>query len=131
MGKRKKKNVSVEVRIEEDYFFDYETKEEAEEGIHAYGLKEFTEKALYLVPRSVLKEFNLEKVFIVGEEYSKRIFLKNEEGQEFVIRYHIDEADEKSWDADFTLFATEKDDDGSHGVDIAEGFTDAKYNWDS
>lgn len=91
-----------------------------------FGYVEFTRKVLLRCKDK--RNHGLAGVIkIVDAEYSKRIFLENEDGKEFTIRYFIDQANQGIWSATYALYF-HCPDTGS-GVMISEGFARAKYCW--
>ena len=68
------------------------------------------------------------RIMLVDAESSKRVYIKNKNGDEFTVRYFISEQDENSWKASYTLYKDVRNEDGSgHGEMIDEGFAGAKY----
>ena len=68
------------------------------------------------------------RIMLVDAEPSKRVYIKNENGDMFIVRYFISKQDEESWEASYTLYKDVKNKDGSsHGEMIDEGFAGAKY----
>jgi len=65
---------------------------------------------------------------LVDAEPSKRVYIKNENGDEFTVRYFISEQNEKWWKASYTLYRDVRNEDGSgHGEMIDEGFAGSRY----
>lgn len=92
-----------------------------------FGYEEFTKKVLLRCPNK--KEYGLVgEITLFDAEPSKRIFLKNEFGQEFTIRYFIECQDDKTWKASYIFFIDVKDEDGGgHGEKISEGIAITHY----
>jgi len=67
-------------------------------------------------------------IMLVDAEPSKKIYIKNGNGDEFVIRYNISVQDENGWKAGYTLYKDVDNGDGTgHGEMIDEGFAGARY----
>jgi len=65
---------------------------------------------------------------LVDAEPSKRVYIKNENGDEFTVRYFISEQDEGKWKAGYSLYKDVRNEDGSgHGEMIDEGFSGSRY----
>lgn len=92
-----------------------------------YGYEEFVRKAINKCCDK--KEHGLVgTITIFDAEVSKRIYLKNENGEEFTIRYFLQDETETKWGASYTLYKTVWNEDGSgHGEAISGGNTTIKY----
>ena len=67
-------------------------------------------------------------IMLVDAEPSKIVYIKNENGDEFTIRYFISEQNEEKWKAGYSLYRDVKNEDGSgHGEMIDEGFAGSRY----
>ncbi len=88
------------------------------------GHMEFTRKVLYRCKDK--RMYGLTgTIKITDVEPSKRIYLENEDGEAFTIRYFIDHTCERYWEASYTIY---KDCPvtGS-GISISAGWARAKY----
>jgi len=103
------------------------TTEEFEKNYKYYGYEEFVKKVLQKCANK--KEHGLiGKITLEDAEVSKRIFLTNEQDQEFTVRYFIQSCGEKEWRASYTLYVDVKDEDGSgHGEEISCGYAMSHY----
>jgi len=92
-----------------------------------YGYPEFTRKVLQRCTNK--KDYGLvNKITLVDAEPSKRIYLENDNGDDFTIRYNICSQNEKQWRANYTLYKTVWHEDGSgHGEEISEGVAVTSY----
>lgn len=89
-----------------------------------FGYAEFARKALRLCKNK--QEFGLlGTIKLVDAEPSKRLFIENEAGRRFTIRYFIEHAYSVSWAASFTLY-THCPDTGEC-VMVSDGYARAKY----
>ena len=69
------------------------------------------------------------RIMLVDAEPSKRVYIKNENGDEFTVRYFISAQDENGWKASYTLYRDVDNGDGTgHGEMIDEGFAGARYD---
>ena len=91
-----------------------------------YGYNEFVKKVLQKCANK--KKYGLTgKITLEDAEVSKRILFKNENGQEFTVRYFIQSCGEKEWRASYTLYMDVKDESGSHGEEISCGYAMSHY----
>lgn len=89
-----------------------------------FGYREFTRKALRLCRNK--QEFGLlGTIKLVDAEPSKRLFIENEAGLKFTIRYFIEHACSSSWAASYTFY-THCPDTGDCVV-VSKGYARAKY----
>ncbi len=89
-----------------------------------FGHMEFTRKALHKCKDK--RQHGLNGIIKLTDiELSKRIYLENEDGETFTIRYFIDNTCERYWEASYTIY---KDCPITNsGISISEGWTRAKY----
>ena len=84
--------------------YEVVTTNEFNESFKYYGYEEFVRKALHRCSNK--KEYGLTgDITIHDAEPSKRVYLRNENGTEFALRYWIREANEKFWECEYTLWA--------------------------
>ena len=95
--------------------------EEFKENYKGYGYEEFTRKALNKCCNK--KELGLVgEITLIDAELSRRIIFTNEQGDEFTIRYFLQDETKRTWRAGYTLYKQVNDEDGSsHGEDISYG----------
>ena len=106
-----------EILVTDEFFKHYDE----------YGYPEFVEQVLHnFVDRD---KYGLTgEIMLIDAEPSKRVYIKNENGDEFTIRYFISEQDENVWKASYTLYMDVDNGDGTgHGEMIDEGFAGARY----
>lgn len=102
------------------------TTEEFDKHYKHYGYEEFVRKALNKCADK--KGYGLvDKVTLFDAEPSKRIFFKNEQGEEFTVRYFLQEETYRTWDASYTLYKDVEDETGSHGEEISCGYAKTHY----
>lgn len=107
--------------------FEIITTEDFNEDFSWYGYEEFVRKVLLRCPNK--KQLGLEgKITLFDAEPSKRIYLKNEQNQEFTVRYFIEWQNDKEWKGSYIFFIDVDDGDGTgHGEEISEGVAVTQY----
>lgn len=102
------------------------TTNEFNESFSHFGYIEFVRKVLQKC--AFKKEHGLAgKITLIDAEPSRRVFLVNEQGAEFTVRYFIQECNEKGWAASYTLYKQVPDEGGSHGEEISCGYAISHY----
>lgn len=92
--------------------------------LNYFGYSEFTRKALRLCKNKL--DFGLlGTIKLIDAEPSKRVFIENEAGKKFTIRYFIEHDCSSSWSASYTLY-THCPETGSR-VMVSDGYARAKY----
>jgi len=105
------------------------TTDEFNDNYEEYGYIEFVRNVIYNFKDRI--EYGLiGKITLIDAEISKRVFIENENGDSFVVRYFISEQDKCEWKASYTLYKDIKNEDGSsHGEEIDSGFGESYYVW--
>ena len=92
--------------------------------LNYFGYSEFARKALRLCKNK--KEFGLlGTIKLIDAEPSKRLFIENEAGRKFTIRYMIEHACSSSWAASYSFY-THCPDTGNC-VRVSDGYARVKY----
>ncbi len=93
-------------------------------GFNYFGYAEFTRKVLRLCKNK--KEFGLlGTIKLIDAEPSKRLFIENEAGRRFTIRYMIEHTCSTSWAASYSFYTHCPETDNC--VAISDGYARAKY----
>ena len=103
------------------------TTEDFDKEFKNYGYVDFVKKVL----RKCVNKKTLGltgKITLFDAEPSKRIYLKNENNEEFIVRYFIQDEIDKMWNASYTLYKNVDNEDGSsHGEEISHGCSHTNY----
>ena len=107
--------------------FNIVTTDKFNEYYKGYGYPEFVMEVIHnLDDRN--KYGLIGEIKLIDAEISKRVYIENENGEGFIVRYNIIDQDEEKWEVSYTLYKNIKCEDGSgHGEMIDEGFAGARY----
>jgi len=107
--------------------FNIVTTNDFDEYYDGYGYPEFVKQVIHnLDDRD--KYGLIGRIMLIDAEPSKRVYIKNENDEDFTVRYNINWQDSKGWEASYTLYKDVRNEDGSgHGEMIDEGFAGARY----
>ena len=95
-----------------------------DKALNCFGYAEFARKALRQCKNK--REFGLlGTIKLVDAEPSKRLFIENEAGRRFTIRYMIEHVCSSSWAASYSFY-THCPDSGKC-VMVSDGYARAKY----
>lgn len=94
------------------------TTKDFDECFKFFGYEELVRKVLHKCADK--KEYGLvEKITLFDAEPSKRIFFENESGQEFTVRYFLQDETPKTWSAGYILYVG--------GEQISRGYAVTHY----